>query len=120
MLLLIEIGFFITKSIFGGGMHLTASNNLYVDRLYSNGDLAKEEDCYIQGLNFVSEYENSTSCIRALMLCYSNDAASKTSLGRIKEALEDCLVAATIDPNFLKVQVRVAQMSRRRFLVHYA
>ncbi|KAJ0703212.1 putative tetratricopeptide-like helical domain superfamily [Helianthus annuus] len=103
-------------------MHFTASNNLYIDQLvtssffmyqgnlaYSNGDLAKAEDCYTQGLNSVSQYENSTSCLRALMVCYGKHGATGMSLGRTKKALEDCLMAATIDPNFLKVQVRAAQ-----------
>ncbi|MFS8005222.1 putative DnaJ domain, tetratricopeptide-like helical domain superfamily [Helianthus anomalus] len=78
------------------------------NQAYSNGDLAKAEDCYTQGLNSVSENEKSTSCLRALMLCYSNRAAARMSTGRMKEALEDCLMAAAIDPNFLKVQVRAA------------
>ncbi|KAI3822495.1 hypothetical protein L1987_10085 [Smallanthus sonchifolius] len=78
------------------------------NQAYSNGDLAKAEDCYTQGLNSVSENEKSRSCLRALMLCYSNRAATRISLGRMKEALEDCLMAATIDSNFLKVQVRAA------------
>lgn len=43
------------------------------------------------------------------MLCYSNRAATRISLGRMKDALKDCLMAAAIDPNFLKVQVRAAQ-----------
>ncbi|KAM0008904.1 putative DnaJ domain, tetratricopeptide-like helical domain superfamily [Helianthus debilis subsp. tardiflorus] len=78
------------------------------NQAYSNGDLAKAEDCYTQGLNSISENEKSTSCLRALMLCYSNRAAARMSTGRMKEALEDCLMAAAIDPNFLKVQVRAA------------
>ncbi|KAJ0714389.1 putative DnaJ domain, tetratricopeptide-like helical domain superfamily [Helianthus annuus] len=78
------------------------------NQAYSNGDLAKAEDCYTQGLNSVSENEKSTSCLRALMLCYSNRAAARMSTGRMKEALGDCLMAAAIDPNFLKVQVRAA------------
>ncbi|KAK9079403.1 hypothetical protein SSX86_001074 [Deinandra increscens subsp. villosa] len=78
------------------------------NQAYSNGDLVKAEDCYTQGLNSVSENEKSRSCLRALMLCYSNRAATRISLGSMKEALEDCLMAASIDPNFLKVQVRAA------------
>ncbi|XP_024984778.1 uncharacterized protein LOC112520616 isoform X2 [Cynara cardunculus var. scolymus] len=78
------------------------------NQAYSNGDLAKAEDCYTQGLNSVSQSEQSRSCLRALMLCYSNRSATRISLGRMREALGDCLMAATIDPNFLKVQVRAA------------
>jgi len=31
------------------------------------------------------------------------------SLGRMREALEDCLLAAEIDPNFFRVQLRAAK-----------
>ncbi|XP_024156510.1 uncharacterized protein LOC112164526 isoform X1 [Rosa chinensis] len=78
------------------------------NQAYSNGDLSKAEDCYTQGVNGVSENETSTSCLRALMLCYSNRAATRMALGRIRDALGDCMMAAAIDPNFLKVQVRAA------------
>ncbi|KAM5584653.1 hypothetical protein ABKV19_004162 [Rosa sericea] len=78
------------------------------NQAYCNGDLSKAEDCYTQGVNGVSENETSTSCLRALMLCYSNRAATRMSLGRIRDALGDCMMAAAIDPNFLKVQVRAA------------
>ncbi|KAL8214536.1 hypothetical protein R6Q57_003985 [Mikania cordata] len=78
------------------------------NQAYGNGDLAKAEDYYSQGLNSVSQTEKSKGCLRALMLCYSNRAATRISLGRMKDALKDCLMAAAIDPNFLKVQVRAA------------
>ncbi|XP_076939030.1 uncharacterized protein LOC143607474 [Bidens hawaiensis] len=78
------------------------------NQAYSNGDLAKAEDYYTQGLNSVSENEKSASCLKALMLCYSNRAAARISRGRMKDALEDCLMAANIDPDFLKVQIRAA------------
>ncbi|XP_076947651.1 uncharacterized protein LOC143619654 [Bidens hawaiensis] len=78
------------------------------NQAYSNGDHAKAEDYYTQGLNSVSQTEKSKGCLRALMLCYSNRAATRISLGRMKDALKDCLMAAAIDPNFLKVQVRAA------------
>ncbi|XP_075658269.1 uncharacterized protein LOC142628143 [Castanea sativa] len=42
------------------------------------------------------------------MLCYSNRVATRMSLGRLRDALGDCVKAATIDPNFLKVQLRAA------------
>ncbi|KAI3677220.1 hypothetical protein L1987_86843 [Smallanthus sonchifolius] len=78
------------------------------NQAYGNGDLAKAEDYYTQGLNSVSQTEKSKGCLRALMLCYSNRAATRISLRRMKDALKDCLMAAAIDPNFLKVQVRAA------------
>lgn len=79
------------------------------NQAYTSGDLCKAEDFYTQGVNSVSERETSRSCLRALMLCYSNRAATRMSLGRPKEALEDCEKAAALDPNFLKVQVRAAK-----------
>lgn len=79
------------------------------NQAYRSGDLCKAEDCYTQGLNSVSEDDTSISCLKALMLCYSNRAATRMSLGRIKEALEDCNKAAALDPSFLKVQVRAAK-----------
>ncbi|XP_050368764.1 uncharacterized protein LOC126786849 isoform X2 [Argentina anserina] len=78
------------------------------NQAYSIGDLSKAEACYTQGVNRVSENETSRSCLRALMLCYSNRAATRMSLGQIRDALGDCLMAAAIDPNFPKVQIRAA------------
>lgn len=79
------------------------------NQAYTNGDLSKAEDCYTQGVNCISQSETSKSCLRALMLCYSNRAATRMSLGRMREALGDCLLAAGIDHNFLRVQVRAAR-----------
>lgn len=74
-----------------------------------NGDLSKAEDCYTKGVNSVSMSESSRGCLRVLMLCYSNRAATRMALGRIRDALGDCMMAAAIDPNFLKVQLRAAK-----------
>ncbi|CAK9184344.1 unnamed protein product [Ilex paraguariensis] len=79
------------------------------NQAYAKGDTTKAEDCYTQGVNSVSQNETSRSCLRALMLCYSNRAAARMSLGRMREALEDCMRAAALDPNFLRVQVRAAK-----------
>ncbi|KAK9273943.1 hypothetical protein L1049_018755 [Liquidambar formosana] len=78
------------------------------NQAYANGDLSKAEDYYTRGVNCVPQSETSRSCLRALTLCYSNRAATRISLGRMREALEDCLLAAVVDPSFLKVQVRAA------------
>ncbi|KAI3512205.1 hypothetical protein L1887_19474 [Cichorium endivia] len=78
------------------------------NQAYGNGDLVKAEDYYTQGLNSVPQTEKSRDCLRALMLCYSNRAATRISLGKMRDALKDCLMAAAIDPNFHKVQVRAA------------
>ena len=79
------------------------------NQAYKNGDLSKAEDCYTQGVNCVSKSETSVSCLRALMLCYSNRAATRMSLGRMRDALGDCKMATAIDPNFIRVQVRAAK-----------
>ncbi|KAL3828215.1 hypothetical protein ACJIZ3_017017 [Penstemon smallii] len=78
------------------------------NQAYAEGDFLRAEDCYSQGVNLVSRSESSRSCLRVLMLCYSNRAATRMSLRRMREALEDCMKAAALDPNFLKVQVRAA------------
>lgn len=79
------------------------------NQAYTSGDLSKAEDCYTKGVNCVSKTETSRSCLRALMLCYSNRAATRMSLGRMRDALGDCKMAAAIDPNFIRVQVRAAK-----------
>ncbi|KAJ6315567.1 hypothetical protein OIU78_018946 [Salix suchowensis] len=78
------------------------------NKAYTSGHLSKAEDCYTQGVNCVSTSEKSVCCLRALMLCYSNRAATRMSLGRMRDALGDCKKAAAIDPNFIRVQVRAA------------
>ncbi|RDX72341.1 DnaJ-like subfamily C member 7, partial [Mucuna pruriens] len=78
------------------------------NQAYKNGNLSLAEDCYTQGVNHASKEEASQRCRRALMLCYSNLAATRMSLGRMRDAVEDCMLAAEIDPNFLRVQLRAA------------
>ncbi|XP_073063686.1 uncharacterized protein [Primulina eburnea] len=78
------------------------------NQAYAKGDFSKAEEYYTYGLNCISQTEASRSCLRALMLCYSNRAATRMSLGRAREALEDCAKAAALDPSFLRVQVRAA------------
>ncbi|XP_074321258.1 uncharacterized protein LOC141657812 [Silene latifolia] len=75
---------------------------------YANGDLKKAEEYYTQGLSCIPEHETSRDCLRSLVLCYSNRAAARMSIGRMSEALQDCLVAMEIDPNFFRVQLRAA------------
>lgn len=79
------------------------------NQAYAKGDFLKAEECYSQGVNCISQNETSRSCHRALMLCYSNRAATRISLGRMREALKDCMEAAALDPNFIRVQVRAAK-----------
>ncbi|VVB14282.1 unnamed protein product [Arabis nemorensis] len=75
---------------------------------YKNGDLPRAEESYSQGIDSVPKIESSRNCLRALMLCYSNRAATRMALGRMREAISDCTMASSIDSNFLKVQVRAA------------
>ncbi|KAK7258119.1 hypothetical protein RIF29_32574 [Crotalaria pallida] len=77
------------------------------NQAYKNGDLSMAENCYKQGINCVSK-EASQTGVRAVVLCYSNLAATHMALGRVRAALEDCMMAAEIDPNFLRVQLRAA------------
>ncbi|KAL0550821.1 hypothetical protein IC582_009885 [Cucumis melo] len=78
------------------------------NQAYASGDLSKAEDHYTQGVNCISRDESSRSCLRALMLCYSNRAATRMSLGRLRDAISDCTMAAAIDPGFYKVYLRAA------------
>ncbi|KAK3217946.1 hypothetical protein Dsin_011916 [Dipteronia sinensis] len=75
---------------------------------YKNGYMSKAEGFYTQGINSVPSSETAGCCIKPLVLCYSNRAAARISLERIREALEDCLMAAAMDPNFLKAYARAA------------
>ncbi|KAL6845037.1 hypothetical protein ACP4OV_025210 [Aristida adscensionis] len=78
------------------------------NQAYANGHYATAEDYYTRGINSISHHGASGHCSRALMLCYSNRAATRMSLGMLREALQDCLVATSIDPSFLKAKVRAA------------
>lgn len=75
------------------------------NQAYAAGQLTKAEEYYTHGINSVSPYEASR---KALMLCYSNRAATRISLGRMRDALTDCRKATEIDSSFLKAQVRAA------------
>lgn len=76
---------------------------------YKNEDLSKAEDFYTQGIISIPSNERSGCCLKPLLLCYSNRAAARMVLGRIREALGDCVMATALDPNFLKVQMRAAK-----------
>ncbi|XP_030457885.2 uncharacterized protein LOC115678635 isoform X1 [Syzygium oleosum] len=78
------------------------------NQAYKNGRFSRAEEYYAKGVNSVPSGEASGYCLKPLLLCYSNRAATRMSLGRIREAIEDCIAATTIDPNFLKVQIRAA------------
>ncbi|XWS73594.1 hypothetical protein CRYUN_Cryun02cG0142300 [Craigia yunnanensis] len=78
------------------------------NQAYAHGDSSKAEEYYTQGVSCVPASETSRSCLRALMLCYSNRAATRMSLGRMRDALGDCMMAIAIDLNFSRVQIRAA------------
>ncbi|XP_057984235.1 uncharacterized protein LOC131168649 [Malania oleifera] len=78
------------------------------NQAYKDGNLSKAEDCYTKGINSASPGETLGCCLEPLVLCYSNRAATRMSLGRIREALGDCMMAVKLDPNFLKAQYRAA------------
>ncbi|XP_062002722.1 uncharacterized protein LOC133720442 [Rosa rugosa] len=78
------------------------------NKAYRNKDFSKAEDFYTQGIVSVPSSERSGSCLKPLLLCYSNRAATRMYMGRIREALGDCMMATALDPNFLKVQMRAA------------
>lgn len=79
------------------------------NQAYKNWELSKAEDLYTQGIICVPSSERSGCCLRPLLLCYSNRAATRMSLSRIREALGDCVMAIALDPNFLKAQMRAAK-----------
>ncbi|KAG6557034.1 hypothetical protein Mapa_000960 [Marchantia paleacea] len=78
------------------------------NQAYANGDFPKAEEYYSRGASSVPPNETSQSCIRASMLCYSNRAATRMVVGRMREALADCMRAMAVDPNFLRVRLRAA------------
>lgn len=79
------------------------------NKAYRNKDFSKAEDFYTQGIVSVPSSERSGSCLKPLLLCYSNRAATRMYMGKIREALGDCMMATALDPNFLKVQMRAAK-----------
>lgn len=75
---------------------------------YYYNDLSKAEDCYTQGIASIPASERSECCHKPLSLCHSNRAAAGVSLGRIREALADSLMAIALDPFVLEDRVRAA------------
>ncbi|MCO5566348.1 hypothetical protein L7F22_020025 [Adiantum nelumboides] len=78
------------------------------NQAYAKGDYEKAEDCYTRGVSSLSKGDTSESCIRSSMLCYSNRAATRMAVGRIREALADCKQAIMLDSNFLRARLRAA------------
>ncbi|KAK8928586.1 Chaperone protein dnaJ 72 [Platanthera zijinensis] len=80
------------------------------NQAYADGNLSKAEDYYSRGVDSFPLKEVSRRYSRALMLCYSNRAATRMSLGRLREALRDCKMAVAIDPSFLRARVRAGNI----------
>ncbi|KAK4373715.1 hypothetical protein RND71_009099 [Anisodus tanguticus] len=78
------------------------------NQAYKAGNLSQAEDLYTKGIKSVSATETSGSCLEPLLLCYSNRAATRMTLRRMREAISDCASAAALDPHFLKVKLRAA------------
>ncbi|CAL5423178.1 unnamed protein product [Camellia sinensis] len=78
------------------------------NQAYEKGYRSEAEEFYTKGINCVLHSEKSGCCVEPLVLCYSNRAAARMSRGRMREALGDCMMAASLDPTFHKVQIRAA------------
>lgn len=76
---------------------------------YKNGDISRAEVLYTQGIVCVPSSERSGDSLEALLLCYSNRAAARMRLQRVREAIGDCTMAIALDPKFLKAQMRAAK-----------
>ncbi|CAH9079328.1 unnamed protein product [Cuscuta epithymum] len=76
------------------------------NKAYKAGDLSRADEFYSKGIRSVSHSNIPECCIQPLLLCYSNRAATRMSLCRVREAINDCSRAAALDPSFLKVKLR--------------
>ncbi|GJN37937.1 hypothetical protein PR202_gb26938 [Eleusine coracana subsp. coracana] len=102
-----QSGFTFSASTFDQIFHiLDCSMCARGNQAFAEGQLTKAEECYTHGIDSFSSTEASR---KALMLCYSNRAAARMSLGKMREALSDCREAIDIDSCFLKAQVRAAK-----------
>ncbi|KAB2620887.1 hypothetical protein D8674_039467 [Pyrus ussuriensis x Pyrus communis] len=61
------------------------------------------------GIICIPSNERAGCSLKPLLLCYSNYAATRICLRRIKEALGNCVMATALDPNFLKAQMKAAK-----------
>ncbi|XP_024922352.3 uncharacterized protein LOC107431637 isoform X1 [Ziziphus jujuba] len=79
------------------------------NKAYEDKNLSKAEEFYTQGIISVPSNERSGRCLQPLVLCYSNRAVTRMCLGKMKEAIGDCMMAVALDPSFLKAQLRAAK-----------
>ncbi|XP_047310060.1 dnaJ homolog subfamily C member 7-like isoform X2 [Impatiens glandulifera] len=82
---------------------------IWGNQAYADKKLCKAEEFYTEGINSIPIDERTGCYLKPLVLCYSNRAAVRMASNRIREALEDCKTAASLDPSFLKVQIRAAK-----------
>ncbi|VVB03022.1 unnamed protein product [Arabis nemorensis] len=78
------------------------------NQAYKNGDMCKAEECYTYGINSSPSSDDSEYSMKPLALCYGNRAAARISLGRLREAISDCEMAASLDPSYIKAYMRAA------------
>ncbi|GAB2295567.1 hypothetical protein Dimus_029728 [Dionaea muscipula] len=76
------------------------------NQAYKNRELSQAEDFYTLGINCIPSDELLGFPGRPLVLCYNNRAVARMALGKVREALKDCLLAVGCDPNFLKARIR--------------
>ncbi|XP_074276795.1 uncharacterized protein LOC141600461 [Silene latifolia] len=74
---------------------------------YEKGDLSKAEDFYTWGVNCIP-LRDASDVFAPLVRCYSNRAATRMALGRVREAVQDCRMAVKLDPTFHRAQMRAA------------
>ncbi|XP_021741067.1 uncharacterized protein LOC110707352 [Chenopodium quinoa] len=73
---------------------------------YEKGELSKAEEFYTWGVNCIPPGAASDATFRPLVRCYSNRAATRMALGRVREAIQDCNMAVKLDASFHRAQIR--------------
>ncbi|GAB2210128.1 hypothetical protein Drorol1_Dr00015386 [Drosera rotundifolia] len=76
------------------------------NQAYKAGEMSQAEDLYTRGLNCVPSLEMPGLNMKPLVLCYNNRAAARMGLGKVRDALGDCLLAISCDPEFHKARIR--------------
>ncbi|XP_075499084.1 uncharacterized protein LOC142537460 [Primulina tabacum] len=76
------------------------------NQAYQASKFSKAEEFYTMRINSTPCTNNLECSMKPLLLCYSNRAATRMTLGRMREAISDCTQAAALDSNFFKVILR--------------
>ncbi|KAL6209917.1 hypothetical protein ACLB2K_020856 [Fragaria x ananassa] len=74
---------------------------------HCNNDFLIVQQYYTLGIESLHASERSC-CLKRLSQCYSDRAAARVSLGRIREDLADALMAIQLDPGYPDDRVRAA------------